>query len=127
MFELALATAADCLKAIDAPIIIGDHVFPAFPAYSSENVLHKINLTSVMCETEKFLKSRLFSTFKRFGPVKDTVIYHDDINCEWFTGKGHIYLEIPKDSTDTFEILTHRISLAGTDTSLLATWDRMPD
>jgi hypothetical protein len=81
MIELALTTAVNCLKAIDASIIIGDHVFPAFPAYSSENVLHKINLTSVMYETEEFLKSRLFSTFERFGSVKDIVIYHDDINC----------------------------------------------
>ena len=84
------------MKAIDAPIIIGDYVFPAFPVYSSENVLHKINLTSVMCEMEEFLKSRLFSTFERFGSVKDTVIYHDDINCEWLTGNDHVYLEIPK-------------------------------
>ncbi|KAG0739242.1 hypothetical protein G6F62_001400 [Rhizopus arrhizus] len=83
-------------SAIDAPIIIGDYVFPVFPAYSSENVLHKINLTSVMCEMEEFLKSRLFSTFERFGSVKDTVIYHDDINCEWLTGNDHVYLEIPK-------------------------------
>ncbi|KAG1136639.1 hypothetical protein G6F37_007878 [Rhizopus arrhizus] len=98
----------NCLKAMDAPIIISDYVFPAFPAYSSENVLHKINLTSVMCETKEFLKSRLFSTFKRFGSVKDTVIYHDDINY-------------------AFETLTYRISLTGTDTFLLATWDRMPD
>ena len=82
MIELALTSAADCLKAIHVSIIIGDHVFLAFPVYSSENVLLKINLTSVRCETEEFLKSRLFSTFERFGSIQGIVIYHDDINCK---------------------------------------------
>ncbi|KAG1409424.1 hypothetical protein G6F60_000675 [Rhizopus arrhizus] len=50
-----------------------------------------------MYETEEFLKFRLFSTFERFGSIKDIAIYHDDINY----------------STETFETLTHRISLAG--------------
>ncbi|CAO3704100.1 unnamed protein product [Rhizopus stolonifer] len=54
-------------------------------------------------------------------------MYNDDITGEWFTGNGHVYLEIPRDSDASFEPLTHRIQLNGSDTSVLATWARMPD
>ncbi|CAO3694768.1 unnamed protein product [Rhizopus stolonifer] len=59
--------------------------------------------------------------------MKDIVIYNDDVTGEWFTGNGHVYLEIPRDSDASFEPLTHRIQLNGSDTSVLATWARMPD
>ncbi|KAG0750105.1 hypothetical protein G6F57_002875 [Rhizopus arrhizus] len=65
-----------------------------FTSFPRLNFTFNLNLTRtcdsyfrLRCETEEFLKSRLFSTFERFGSIKD--------------------------STETFETLTHRISLAG--------------
>ncbi|KAG0752845.1 hypothetical protein G6F35_010441 [Rhizopus arrhizus] len=55
------------------------------------------------------------------------VLYHDDISREWFTGNGHVYLEIPRNPSTELEPLTYRISLFDSDTSFLATWARMPD
>lgn len=127
MIELALASAEDCSKALSSPIAVENHEFSASPAYSSINVLHKISLTDISPAPQEVLKSSLLLTFARFGVVKDIVIYNDDITGEWFTGNGHVYLEIPRESDASFEPLTHRIQLNGSDTSVLATWARMPD
>ncbi|KAG0783103.1 hypothetical protein G6F22_008825 [Rhizopus arrhizus] len=125
--ELALASATDCERAATTPIVVENHTFKATLAYSSENTLHKINLTDITCASDEYLKSRLQSTFERFGVVKDIVLYHDDISREWFTGNGHVYLEIPRNPSTELEPLTYRISLFDSDTSFLATWARMPD
>ncbi|KAG1035325.1 hypothetical protein G6F43_013249 [Rhizopus delemar] len=125
--ELALASSTDCERAATTPIVIEDHTFKATLAYSSENILHKINLTDITCASDEYLKPRLQSTFERFGIVKDIVLYHDDISREWFTGNGHVYLEIPRNPSTELEPLTYRISLSDSDTSFLATWARMPE
>ncbi|KAG0850605.1 hypothetical protein G6F57_006353 [Rhizopus arrhizus] len=125
--ELALASATDCERAATTPIVVENHIFKATLAYSSENILHKINLTDITCASDEYLKSRLQSTFERFGIVKDIVLYHDDISHEWFTGNGHVYLEIPRNPSTELEPLEYRISLSDSDTSFLATWARMPD
>ncbi|KAG1320494.1 hypothetical protein G6F62_011307 [Rhizopus arrhizus] len=114
--EHALASATDCERAATTSIVIGKHTFKATLAYSSENILHKINLTDIICASDEYLKSRLQSTFERFGIVKDIVLYHDDISREWFTGNGHVYLEIPRNPSTELEPLEYRISLSDSDT-----------
>ncbi|RCI06398.1 hypothetical protein CU098_013746, partial [Rhizopus stolonifer] len=108
-----LQTALHTSLPLSSPIAIENHEFSASPAYSSVNDLHKISLTNISPTPQGILKLHLLLTFIRLGIVKDFVIYNDDIT------------EIPRELEASFEPLTHRIQLNGSDTSVLATWVRM--